>query len=93
MGRKYVTRNTWPRYICFADSGRVNRELWKEILGVLTRELDRKGLSKVLLTLDNLDAHVTPGNVLWALNNKIRVFPYPKNTTAFMQALDQTPFC
>jgi hypothetical protein len=92
LGREYRTRSTWPRYVCWTDSGRVNRETWINILEKLKSEIQFQRLGTVLLTLDNLDAHVNGKNVAWALNNNIRVLPYPKNSSLFIQALDQNPF-
>jgi hypothetical protein len=91
--KRYHTRGTWKRYYGFTETGRINSGMWKKILEVFQQELSIHYPGKtVLLTLDNLEAHITESNVFWSLQNNIRVFPYPANASLFIQCLDQTPF-
>lgn len=80
-------------YYLVTETGRITGEDWDNMFTLFcdhvrlsTRNLD------VVVTMDNLGAHLSPESLRLALDKGIDTVFFPKNTTHFTQPLDNVPF-
>ena len=91
--RKHCMRGDWARYVIYNASGNVSGEEWREIMRLI-RELKkvRQPLTDILVFFDQYPAHLDSDEALKLLEDGIHAYPLPRNTTHFMQPLDDLVF-
>lgn len=88
-----TTRGTWPRFYCWTDTGYLDADTFKAVLGKVA-ELwqERHPGIPALLFSDQLAAHRRADIVEHAIGLGLYLFSLPKNTSHITQPLDEAPF-
>jgi hypothetical protein len=87
------TRNDYPRYYAFNETGYMNNALWEACVKKFTERWNQQnpGLHCALFA-DRLGSHMQPEVVLWCEKCGVHLILLPPHTSHFLQALDNLPF-
>ena len=87
------TRGTWPRSLCWNDTGYLDAEVFKAVLGKAVEEWSTRnpGMHAMLFG-DQLSAHRRAEIVEFAMTLKLFLFSLAPNTSHITQPLDEAPF-
>jgi len=88
-----VSRRSLPRYYCWTESGYLNGELLRRLIGLVVQQWAVRSPDLPLLLFgDNSGCRLDPETISTALHGNIYHFFIPANTTHFLQPLDEAPF-
>lgn len=87
------SRSSWPRYFAATETGYINKATWRNILSKVVELWTSKypGLN-CRIYMDNLSSHCCPIAVGQAFHKGVHCWFLPKNTSHFLQPLDNLCF-
>jgi len=88
-----VTRRSWPRYVCWTDTGFLNADLFARVMDLVEDEWETRNPGLPLLIFgDQCSAHMRTDTLEKALARGLFLFFLVANASHFLQPLDAEPF-